>query len=1085
MKRGALRDTLLTTGSVAALLIAGQYPIVAAPCAFTNQSPPINNTTPNNCITFNSGAVFTGDVTNNSTLTAPGPSFRTGTHTGISVLAGSRLVGNVTNSGAITAGAGFVVVQSSVSGSLINNKSISATKEGILVTEANASFAGPIGGSVINSGSIVSGSAGIAVFHSTVVGSVSNAGTITGGIGVVVEFASVGGSVGNGGTIVTSAYTGLGVVNGGEVAGDIVNTGVINNTSPLVNVPIYVGEQSVGGSVINGAGGTISGGYGIAITGSSAAGHPAIVAGNIVNAGTISANLRTGIALSVTVGGAILNSGTITAARNGIRIVNTTGAVGGASVAGGVTNTGTITSTGAGFAGIALIGASISKGVSNAGTISAAGAGISVDGGEILNGRVGIRVAGTTASTPGPASLIPSGLNNSGLIAAKSCIVIGGGAVVGAITNSGHMTCGTAAIDVTGEGAATTINQAGGSITGPILLSALGDIVNVTGGTINGNIVGTGASGTVNFTLGAGNTFTYAAPFGLSGVNQVNINSGTVVLNGVNSAVDVAVNNGGTLAGTGTVNAAVSINSGATLAPGPPGSIGTFSINGGLSFASGSMYAVLLGAGAGNNSLTTVNGSANLAGNGTVVATLLPGRHEQTYRILDTTGGVIGQFAGLTITGDFVGTASLNYTMNAGDIDFIVNGVDLIATPPGANVNQQNVLNAINNAILNSPDNSPIPPQFDALATLSGPALLGALSQLSGEVATGAERGAFNLMNQFLNLMLDPSASCGIADNCGEPRAIGFASGQQASLPPDIALAYNAVFKASPKPAPTFQQRWTGWAAGFGGAATANGNPIIGSNNVRTGTFGYAAGMDYHYSPGTEVGFALAGGGTSWNLAQALGTGRSDAFLAGIHAETRQGPIYLAGALAFANNWFSTDRTALGDQLTADFQGQSYAARLEGGYSFAVPVAHNAFGITPYAAIQAQNFHTPSYSETDLTAGGFGLTYAAMNGTDTRGELGSRFDDLTTFNTLPLILRARVAWAHDWVSNPALNAAFQTLPGASFTVFGAPIPRDSALTSASAQLFIRPSWSFLAKFDGEFAAGSQTYAGTGTLRYTW
>jgi hypothetical protein len=27
--------------------------------------------------------------------------------------------------------------------------------------------------------------------------------------------------------------------------------------------------------------------------------------------------------------------------------------------------------------------------------------------------------------------------------------------------------------------------------------------------------------------------------------------------------------------------------------------------------------------------------------------------------------------------------------------------------------------------------------------------------------------------------------------------------------------------------------------------------------------------------------------------------------------------------------------------------------------------------------------------------------------------------------------------------------------------------------------------SLLAKFDGEFANGSQTYAGSGTLRYTW
>jgi hypothetical protein len=37
-------------------------------------------------------------------------------------------------------------------------------------------------------------------------------------------------------------------------------------------------------------------------------------------------------------------------------------------------------------------------------------------------------------------------------------------------------------------------------------------------------------------------------------------------------------------------------------------------------------------------------------------------------------------------------------------------------------------------------------------------------------------------------------------------------------------------------------------------------------------------------------------------------------------------------------------------------------------------VAYNTVGITPYAAIQAQDYHTPAYSETDVTAGGFGLS---------------------------------------------------------------------------------------------------------------
>jgi len=207
--------------------------------------------------------------------------------------------------------------------------------------------------------------------------------------------------------------------------------------------------------------------------------------------------------------------------------------------------------------------------------------------------------------------------------------------------------------------------------------------------------------------------------------------------------------------------------------------------------------------------------------------------------------------------------------------------------------------------------------------------------------------------------------------------------------------------------------------------------------------------------------------------------------MAGAYGITHWGPAYLAGAVAFANHWFTTNRVALGDQITARFQGQSYAARGEAGYRYAVPMSGAMIGVTPYAALQTQWFVTPHYSETDLTGGGLGLTYNAMTANDTRSELGARFDDLTSLNSMPLILRGRVAWAHDWVSNPALGAVFQALPGSAFTVNGATVPPNSALTTASAELRFAPRWSLTAKFDGEIASTAQTYAGTGTLRYTW
>lgn len=42
-----------------------------------------------------------------------------------------------------------------------------------------------------------------------------------------------------------------------------------------------------------------------------------------------------------------------------------------------------------------------------------------------------------------------------------------------------------------------------------------------------------------------------------------------------------------------------------------------------------------------------------------------------------------------------------------------------------------------------------------------------------------------------------------------------------------------------------------------------------------------------------------------------------------------------------------------------------------------------------------------------------------------------------------------------------------------------------ARIGAGAELHVTPQLSLAAKFDGEFASGSQTYAGTGTVRYVW
>jgi uncharacterized protein with beta-barrel porin domain len=100
--------------------------------------------------------------------------------------------------------------------------------------------------------------------------------------------------------------------------------------------------------------------------------------------------------------------------------------------------------------------------------------------------------------------------------------------------------------------------------------------------------------------------------------------------------------------------------------------------------------------------------------------------------------------------------------------------------------------------------------------------------------------------------------------------------------------------------------------------------------------------------------------------------------------------------------------------------------------------------------------------------------------------LDARFDNVTAVNPAALLtLRARLAWARDWVTDPTLAPAFQALPGASFIVNGATPTKNSALASAGGELRLASGVSLLAKFDGEFANRAHTYAGTGTVRWTW
>ena len=141
----------------------------------------------------------------------------------------------------------------------------------------------------------------------------------------------------------------------------------------------------------------------------------------------------------------------------------------------------------------------------------------------------------------------------------------------------------------------------------------------------------------------------------------------------------------------------------------------------------------------------------------------------------------------------------------------------MLTTGMPLNQNQQNIANAID-TYFNS--GGALPAGFINLFNLSGAPLANALTQLDGEDATGAQKSAFQLMQDFLNLLLDPSAD-GQGGGSGS-QVSQFAPEQDSSLPPDIALAYAHALRQKPPPS-AHRSRKTSTSAGAPGRRVSAG----------------------------------------------------------------------------------------------------------------------------------------------------------------------------------------------------------------------------------------------------------------------
>lgn len=963
-----------------------------------------------------------------------------------------------------------------------------------------AYFAGS-GARIVNSGSMTGGDAGAGArggdgaYLSGDDTAVANTGVVTGGKGGDGAGNRVGGDGGQG---IVFAGAEARFVNSGSVAGGAGGGGDVDKGGTGGAGAKFQADTAIfinSGSVHGGGGGFADPCYYCGRGGDG--GHGVFFAGRnveLINSGSISGGAG-GSSWFGSQGGAgayfagdgatLVNSGSVAGGRGGGGYAGWNGGYG-AFFAGRdatLVNSGSVRG-GEGASGLHLgsggVGVSFAaEGAQafNSGVI-AGGNGSRVEGMDRGSGGVGVDFKGRGGK------LTNTGLVSGGDAAPRSHYGAEGGVgIVGAdltIVNYGTISGG---LSVDGKTRAAGIVFTGGTnileiIAGSQILGAVrgtgGDTLRFGGsadGAFDLSALGAQITGFSALEKISGATWTFAGATAAQATFDVR--AGTTILNNIVApGLAARIGDGATLIGAGSIGS-LGVADGATLAPGMANALGRLTIAGDLSFGSGSRYIVRI-SGA-DVSRAVASGAAAL--NGALITSFAPGTSwRRSFDLLEAEGGLGGsKFA--SWSGSFGLPRNFREALTYDDTKVALELTPVLRFDPSLSPNARRVAGALDYSFDAAGALSAAPSHF---YELTGRALSEALTRASGEAATGSQQTAFGSATRFLTAMLDTtSTGRGEAVAQGAPLAY-------APEPPRGAaqLAFANRLENSSRKAPSVNEaRWTGWAAAHGGHRRLGGDATSGGHDLATDAFGVAAGFDYHVDRDVLLGFALAGGESNWSLAQGIGGGRSDELHVGAYGSAKFDAAYLSAAFAFAEHWMSTQRAGpFLAPLSALFQAQSYGGRVEAGYR-AVDVT---VGLTPYVALAAIGFESPRYHESDASGGGYALSYERRSASDTRAEAGARIDRIIALGPhADLALRSRIAFAHDWVSDPTLRAAFLAAPGAAFTVKGAQPVKDAALISAGAELRIADGATIAIRFDGEFAARSEAYAGTFALRYHW
>lgn len=269
--------------------------------------------------------------------------------------------------------------------------------------------------------------------------------------------------------------------------------------------------------------------------------------------------------------------------------------------------------------------------------------------------------------------------------------------------------------------------------------------------------------------------------------------------------------------------------------------------------------------------------------------------------------------------------------------------------------------------------------------------------------------------------------------------------------------------------------RGGGWAEAY--VLDGGRDPRDGLPGERSDAAGFAAGFGLDAAPGVSLGFGADHGWTDIGVAATGEAADVRLTQLGLHARLGAGPFGVGAALTYGAGEVDSSRAFMGVARGA-YDVELLGALVEARYDIDL----GGWRLTPAAGLDWVRIESDAFAE----SGPFGFIVPAAERNRTRAfagaEVGGRFG-LGGGAALELAGSARYLAVLDGEER-ALPIVFAAAPGTPLVMRGID-EEDSILLGAQARLELSRSVDLYFAYDGRFAGGHESHAGTGGVRIRW